>query len=219
MIGTMMTGNVFFIIIPNQKKTVAAMLDGRTPDAAWGLQAKQRSTHNNYLTLPVLLMMISNHYPMTFGHEHNWLIVAAVLIIGGVVRDWFNTRNAGGRGARVAWQWPAAAVLTLGLAVFVSAPWQGGQALDEAKMVDSAGAFAIVQTRCVACHAAKPTNPDFDKPPAGLVFDSLASVRANASRILAQAVTTKTMPLGNATGMTDLERRQLGAWIRAGQPD
>ncbi len=218
MIGTIMSANVFFIIIPNQKKTVAAMLAGKAPDAVWGMQAKQRSTHNNYLTLPVLLMMISNHYPMTFGHEYNWLIVAVVLIIGGVVRDWFNTRNAGGGGSRTAWQWPLATVLTVGLAVFVSVPWNV-ETLDEEKMVDADGAFAIVQTHCVSCHATEPINPDFDAPPGGVVFESVDHLRTHAVRILAQTVTSQAMPLGNTSEMTELERQQIGAWIRAGQPD
>jgi uncharacterized membrane protein len=216
-IGTMMAANVFFIIIPNQKKTVAALIAGETPDAIWGKQAKQRSLHNNYLTLPVLLMMISGHYPMTYGHEYSWLILAVVVILGGVIRDFFNTRNAGGRGLAIAWQWPLSALLVLGL-IWFSAPRIDESAVDE-EILSEIDAFAILQTRCLTCHAAKPSHEDFDKAPGGLKFDTLAEVRKATARILAQSVLSKNMPLGNITKMTDDERRRIGRWIRAGAPE
>jgi len=214
-IGTMMVANVFFIIIPKQKKTVAALIAGQTPDPVWGKQAKQRSLHNNYLTLPVLLMMISGHYPMTYGHEYAWVIFAVVVILGGVIRDFFNTYNAGGKGLAIAWQWPLSVLLVLGL-IWFSAP---ADSASDAEVIDETAAFAIVQTRCIACHADKPINPDFDKAPGGLKFDTLAEVRKATTRILAQAVLSKNMPLGNSTKMTEAERQQLGQWIRAGAPE
>jgi len=216
-IGTMMAANVFFIIIPNQKKTVAALIAGEVPDAVWGKQAKQRSLHNNYLTLPVLLMMVSGHYPMTYGHEYAWVIFAVVVILGGVIRDFFNTHNAGGKGLAIAWQWPLSALLVVGL-IWFSAPQIDDAASDE-EVIGETDALAIVQTRCIACHAAKPTNPDFEKAPGGLKFDTLADVRKASARILAQSVLSKNMPLGNLTKMTDAERKQLGRWIRAGAPE
>ncbi len=218
MLGTLMAANVFFIIIPNQKKTTAALTAGRTPDAAWGRQAKQRSTHNNYLTLPVLLMMISNHYPITYGHRWNWLIFAVILIVGGVVRHFFNTKSAGSRGGVLAWQWPVAAALVAGLVIF-TVPGNDRDRAGGQDIIGEAEAFAIVQVRCASCHGAAPTDADFEKAPGGVTFDTLAQIRAHATRILAQVVIAKAMPLANKTEMTEAERAKLGAWIRAGTPE
>ena len=215
-IGTMMAANVFFVIIPTQKKTVAALIAGEIPDAIWGKQAKQRSLHNNYLTLPVLLMMISGHYPMTYGHDYGWLIFAVVVILGGVIRDFFNTHNAGGKGLAIAWQWPLSALLVLGL-IWFTAPVIDSAGDEE--VIGETDAFAIVQTRCIACHSQTPSNPDFEKAPGGLKFDTLAEVRKATARILAQSVLSTSMPLGNTTKMTEVERKQLGRWIRAGAPE
>ena len=216
-IGTMMAANVFFIIIPNQKKTVAALMAGEPPDPAWGLQAKQRSTHNNYLTLPVLLMMVSSHYPMTYGHEQAWVIFAGVVILGGVIRDFFNTHNAGGSGMAIYWQWPFAALLVLGL-IWFSTP-ASVPAGEEEEVMSSTDALAILQTRCTICHSAKPTHADFKEAPGGMKFDTVAEVRTHRAKILAQAVLSKSMPLGNETKMTMDERYRLGLWIRSGAPD
>ncbi len=216
MIGGMMTGNVFFVIIPNQKKSVAALSAGETPDPALGEQAKQRSSHNNYLTLPVLLLMISNHYPMTFGHEWNWVIVIFILLIGGIARDFFNAHNGGASGFRIYWQWPVVLALTVGLIAFTDlAQPAPGELEDE---VTAAEALAIIQTRCISCHARKPSDEDIDKAPGGLKLETAAEVRRNSTKILAQAVLSKAMPLGNKTKMTAEERQKLGAWIRAGMP-
>jgi uncharacterized membrane protein len=217
MIGTMMTGNVFFIIIPNQKIVVEDLKNGRDPDPALGMQAKQRSTHNNYLTLPVLLMMISNHYPMLTGAEKGWMIVALILLIGGIVRHYFNSAHTGASGKALMWQWPVATLLMVGLILLVSI--RSGEEVAEEDVISAPQALAIIQTRCVACHTAKPTDPDFEEAPGGLKFDDVESVRKNATRILAQSVLSKAMPLANKTGMTMEERKQLGGWIRTGMPD
>ena len=216
-IGTMMAANVFFIIIPNQKKTVAALMAGNAPDAIWGKQAKQRSTHNNYLTLPVLLMMVSSHYPMTYGHDQAWIIFGGIVILGGVIRDFFNTHNAGGHGMAIYWQWPFATLLVLGL-IWFSSPVTGPIGEDE-EVISSTDALAIVQTRCITCHSAKPSHADFEKAPGGMKFDTLADIRTHSAKILAQAVLSKSMPLGNETKMTLDERKNLGLWIRSGVPD
>ena len=219
LVGTIMVGNVFFIIIPNQKKIVAAMQAGETPDPALGLAAKQRSTHNNYLTLPVLLMMLSNHYPMMYGHEHAWVFFGGVMVIGGIVRDFFNARNSGGTGKALVWQFPVSAALMLGLLMFSTyTPGAVDLAKDE-EVISGQEAFAIVQTRCAACHSARPTDPDFTKAPGGLMFDTPGQIPPHAPRILAQVVLTNVMPLGNKTEMTDVERARLGHWIRAGMPE
>ncbi|MEM7223335.1 MAG: urate hydroxylase PuuD [Pseudomonadota bacterium] len=217
-LGTIMAANVFFVIIPNQKKTVAAMTAGEEPDPALGLQAKQRSTHNNYLTLPVLLMMISNHYPIVYGHAYSWLIVAGVVLFGGIVRHFFNTKNAGGKGMAIAWQLPLAAVITL-CVIWFSGLRFGETELAADETVTAADALAIVQVRCTSCHSANPTDEGFEEAPGGLMLDTAEQLRANASRVLAQTVLTDTMPLGNMTEMTPEERARLGLWIRQGTPD
>ena len=209
-IATFMTGNVFLVIIPNQRIVVADLKAGRVPDAKYGQIAKLRSTHNNYLTLPVLFLMISNHYPMTFGHSHAWAIVGLVLLIGVVVRHWFNLHEAGIGGRQIAWQWPAAAALVAALVVLTA--WRPGGA--EVEVPDDATAMALIQTHCTSCHAARPSHEAFDAPPGDVALETAEAVRRVAPKVLAQAVMTKAMPLGNETEMTDAERAVLGAWLR-----
>ncbi|MCI4663810.1 MAG: urate hydroxylase PuuD [Neomegalonema sp.] len=216
MIATMMSGNVFFVIIPNQRVVVADLKAGRTPDARYGQIAKLRSTHNNYLTLPVFFLMISNHYPMTFGHAHSWVFVIGVLALGGVVRNWFNLHEAGKEGVAVAWQWPTAALLAAGLMTF--SEWRP-DAPSGVKAPSGAEAMAILTTHCVSCHAARPAQPGFAEAPGGVRLETVAEARRHAARIAAQAVATKAMPLGNKTGMTPEERAKLGAWLAAGAPE
>ena len=213
MLGTIMAANVFRVIIPNQKLAVAAMLAGERPEARLGIEAKQRSLHNNYITLPVLFVMISNHYPATFGQPYNWAILAALAAIGIGVRHFFNLRN---RGRTAPWILGAAALAMVALAVVATprAPETETGAGGEA--VPFRSVAAIVKTRCAACHSAKPRYPGFDAPPKGVVFDRAGDIRAQAARIYAQAVASETMPLGNATGMTADERATLGRWIGQG---
>jgi uncharacterized membrane protein len=209
MMGTIMAWNVFFVIMPSQRKLVEAKEKGEAPDPVYGLRGKQRSVHNNYFTLPVLFIMISNHYPMTFGHEHAWLVLVAALLIAAYVRHFFNLRHQG----RTVWAIPVTAALaTLALAVAVAPARQA------AAPFTFAGVQRIVAERCATCHAAKPTQPGFHEPPKGVALDTPALIVANAQRINEQAVLTKAMPIGNLTGMTDAERATLGAWIVAGAP-
>ncbi len=214
MLGTLMAANVFAVIIPSQREMVDAMEAGREPDAARGKDAARRSLHNNYMTLPVLFIMVSNHFPTTFATEANWAILAAIVLAGAGIRHWFNLR---GQGQRNVYLLPAAAVILLGLA-FVTYPDDGGldDLLPADAVVTGEEAFAIVQARCVACHAADPTQPGFDEPPKGLAFATVDDVRARADDVRRQAVDTDFMPLGNITGMTDLERAKLGRWIDQG---
>jgi uncharacterized membrane protein len=162
-------------------------------------------------------MMISNHYPMTFGHEWNWGIVALVLALGVVVRDWFNRHEAGEHGVGVQWQWPVSAALAAGLIAFST--WKPSGEIVVADTVTTPQALAIVQTRCVSCHSATPADEGFDEAPGGVMFDTAEQLRSHARKVMAQAVLTEAMPLGNLTEMTDEERARLGAWIRAGMPD
>lgn len=211
-VGTAMVANVFFVIIPNQKKVVAAMLAGQAPDARLGLQAKQRSLHNNYMTLPVLLIMISNHYPMITGSRINWLVLAALSLSGIMIRHVFNLRHKGELNGLLAFG--AVLVFVATMAIAISVQHQSDTA--PAAAVPYAAARAIVDKHCVMCHSAHPSHVGVATAPQGLDFTDDATVKRNASRILLQAVTTKAMPLGNETGMTDAERAALGAWLRAG---
>lgn len=222
MIGTIMTGNVFFVIIPNQKIVVSDLKQGKSPNPEFGAIAKLRSTHNNYLTLPVLFLMISNHYPMTYTHAFNWVVVALILPIGAIVRHYFNAHDRGEHGAAMRWQWPAAAMLLLALMVFVAwrpssneAPATPGisaeQTDEDANDPVDQQAFAIIQTRCAVCHTASPS--DFvTAAPAGIMYDSPALVHQYAAQIRAQTVDAHAMPPGNLTEMTDEERALIDAW-------
>jgi uncharacterized membrane protein len=209
MIGSMMVGNVFFVIIPVQKKMVGAMLAGETPDGKMGKQGLQRSRHNNYLTLPVLLIMISNHFPTTFGHSYHWLILGALSVIGIVVKHYFNLRH---QGNPPNWLLPSAALATVAVLI-LSGPWMRETTLT-AQMVSDNQAISIVQRRCTSCHAAMPTQPGFTAPPKGVILETVAHLRQYAAQVQAQAVTSNIMPLANLTGMTQDERNQLGGWLQ-----
>jgi uncharacterized membrane protein len=211
LIGSIMAANVFMVIIPNQKKIAQALMRGETPDPALGAAGKQRSVHNTYLTLPVLLMMVSAHYPMVSGHPQAWLLVALVLVIGAAVRHGFVCHEAGQPLARFAWA-PGLAGLALAGALVMTAP--GGEAAPSVAVAD-AEALAIVQNHCVACHAAEPSHESFDAAPNGVIIEGTADLRRYAAVIRQQVVSAKTMPLGNETGMTEAERQQLGAWLAA----
>lgn len=216
-IATIMSANVFLVIIPNQRIVVADLKAGRAPDARYGKIAKLRSTHNNYLTLPVILMMISNHYPIAFGHPHSWVLIAMILVIGAAIRDWFNGHDKALAGRAMRWQWPTAILLSICMMWFSS--WRPDQtAAMQTTEVSPSMAMAVLATHCTACHAANPSHDGFDEAPGGVMLEEIADIRAHASKVLAQAVLSKAMPLGNETEMTQEERAQLGAWLRAGAP-
>ena len=172
----------------------------------------RRSLHNNYLTLPVLLLMVGAHYPLLFAGQAawGWLVIALILLIGGVVRHFFNTWHTGVRGFSLLWQWPLATLLGIALVIFLSTR----QAIPLTEPISDGRALTIIQTHCVACHAATPSHTGFKNPPAGLILDNLQTVMLAAERVMAQAVLSTAMPLGNATEMTDSERAELGAWLR-----
>ena len=167
--------------------------------------------HNNYLTLPVLFVMVSSHFPQTYGSTWGWAILAALFIVGVLVRHWFNLRNEGRRNA---WLLPAAA---LGLVLLGVATAPRGAPRDNA-----AAAFAevrvVIAHRCAPCHSSAPTYPGIPSAPAGVMFDTPDQMRARAARIAERAVAQQTMPLGNVTGITPDERALLGRWVRAGAP-
>jgi uncharacterized membrane protein len=208
--GTIMAVNVFGIIVPNQQKIVASLMAGEAPDPRLGAIGKQRSVHNNYLTLPVLLMMVSNHYPMLAGHPDSWLIVALIIVVGASVRHFLNRHDAGDPLAKIAWALPVAAVALAG-AIWLTAP-RTDPALAGLTVSDSQ-ALAIVGKHCVMCHSVHPTHVGIDQPPKEITFGSVDDLHAHAVQILAQAVNSTAMPLGNETGMTTAERQQLGAFL------
>lgn len=214
-IGTIMVANVFFVIIPAQKTMVSAMTRGEEPDPAPGQAALQRSLHNNYLTLPVLFIMISHHYPQTFGSQWNGIILLALAVGSALIRHYFNLRN---RGSKKPWILPIAAVLMLMpwlLSAFKpaeSVTTSTNQAIDVPKLWR---VLQIVDERCVTCHANRPEFPGFSLPPKGLVLESEESLRKAASAVYQQSVQTQIMPLGNVTKMTEEEREILGRWLRA----
>jgi uncharacterized membrane protein len=209
-VGTIMAVNVFGIIIPNQRKIVASLIAGEKPDPRLGAIGKQRSVHNNYLTLPVLLMMVSNHYPMLSSHPQSWLIVALIIVMGASVRHFLNRHDAGDPFLKIGWALPVAAV-ALGAAIFMTAPRENaamaGLSVSEGEVLN------IVGKHCVMCHSAHPSHEGFDAPPKDVVLGSIDDIRKHAAQIMVQAVNGDTMPLGNETGMTREERDKLGAFL------
>lgn len=211
-IGTVMAANVLMIIIPNQRKVVAALKAGQAPDPALGKMGKQRSLHNNYMTLPLLFIMISHHYPMTFGAHRPWLVLAIIGAMGVAIRHVFNLRHKG-RDPRAT----MALALVLLLAAMGYIAWEkSGQAQAGGGALAYADVQPIFAKHCVGCHSAHPTNPAFPSPPLGVLLDSADHAAAVAPRIKAVAVDSQVMPLGNLTGITDAERARLGQWIAGG---
>jgi len=193
---------------------VAALLAGDTPDPALGQAAKLRSLHNNYLTLPVIFIMISNHYPLTFAGPWNWLILTIVLIIGAAIRHFFNQRHKGE--ASPWWCW---AVAGAGLAAMIWLSAQPAVMVSEAEAdIDMAEVGYVIASRCSMCHAIEPLWPGVGSPPKGVVLETQAQIRSYAQAIGLQAVHTRAMPPGNVTDIADEERRILAAWIAAGAP-
>ena len=212
LIGTIMSANVFRIIIPNQTKAVAAMKAGRVPDPALGKQAKQRSLHNNYLTLPVVFLMISNHYPLAFGTRYSWVIVAVVLVVGAVIRHFFNSRHAGKPSPW--WTWGVAAAGVAAIVALSAAGTRTGtdSASAEPVTVEFAQVEEVVLSRCSMCHAAQPVWEGIGAPPRGVTLDSAEAIARHASQIRVWAALSDAMPPGNVTGITPEERRLLAVW-------
>jgi uncharacterized membrane protein len=213
LIGTIMVANVFFVIIPNQEKVVAALLAGREPDPALGEQAKQRSMHNNYLTLPVLFLMISNHYPLAFGTGHVPAIVALVLVVGAMIRHFFNSRHAGK--PTPWWTW-GVAVAGVAAIIWLSALGPNADAVasaaNAAQPVEFAQAEEVVISRCSMCHAETPAWEGLATAPRGVRLETPEDITRHAGQIRMQAVLSNAMPPGNITMITPEERQVLAAW-------
>ncbi|MGR3723045.1 urate hydroxylase PuuD [Abyssibius alkaniclasticus] len=218
--ATIMSANVFMVIIPNQKIVVADLKAGRVPDAKYGKIAKLRSTHNNYLTLPVLFLMLSNHYPLAFATQYNWIIASLVFLIGVTIRHYFNSVHA--RKGKPNWTWALAAILFIIIAWLSTVPAVlGGDeraALPERaqRMVAAAGfedVSDIVLGRCSMCHSATPAWEGMLWPPKGVMLETEAQIALRAREIYLQAGRSHAMPPANITYMSDEERQQIVAWF------
>jgi uncharacterized membrane protein len=210
-IGTIMVANVLFVIIPGQKKMLAQIRAGEQPDPRPGQLGKIRSVHNTYLTLPVLFIMISNHYPMTYQNANGWLVLAAIAVAGVLVRYFFVLTHK----QKFVVGLPIAAVALLVVTAIAIAPRASAPAAN-APVVPFTEVDAIVTQRCAVCHAAHPTQDGFPIAPAGVLLDTPANIASNAARIKVQAIDSHAMPLGNITHMTDAERVTVGTWIEQG---
>jgi len=209
-IGTIMAGNVFFGIMPSQRALVKAVEAGTAPDPAYGLNAKVRSTHNTYTTLPILFIMISNHYPMTFNHSANWLVLMAIVLITAAVRQYFVLRHFGKQKPLIL---VASVVATIMLAVAIAPRATEITAEQKNQIVTDAEITQIIAQRCGSCHAEQPTDDIFTIAPAGVIFSDIASIKQWAPRIKARVVDAKDMPFMNKTDMTDQERLKLALWL------
>ena len=223
--ATIMTANVFFIIMPNQRIVVGDLKAGRVPDAKYGRIAKLRSTHNNYLTLPVIFLMLSNHYPLAFATQYNWIIAALVFLMGVTIRHYFNSLHA--RSGNPHWTWGIAAILFIVIMWLSTAPLRQAD-IEEAEtqaMTSAQEVFAnaarfdeveeIVLSRCSMCHAREPVWPGIRRAPKHVLLETSAEIARYAAPIYLQAGVTHAMPPGNVSWMEEDERRAIIAWYRA----
>ena len=213
-IGTIMVANVMMVIIPGQRRLVAMVETGAKPDPALVQRGLRRSTHNNYLTFPVLLIMISSHYPMLYSGE-DWIVILPALIAGSVmVRHFLNLRNRG----TYRWGWAGAAILLVLGAIGASLPLRQQLSANATTEVDFAQVRTVLNVHCVGCHAAQPTDALFKQPPLGFVMDSDALIYANVADIYHRTVIDRSMPFNNQTGMTDSERELVARWAQSKLP-
>ena len=215
-LGTIMALNVFRVIIPSQKNMVNAALNNQKPDLSMGINAKRRSIHNNYITLPVLFIMISAHYPFTYGHKYNWLILASISIIGVLVRYYFNLRN---KKQYKPWILPVAAVGMLILIFYTTLPRIFSNQKNLTSSLEQISFIEInniIKYRCGVCHTKNPTFEGFDDPPLGIVFDTPDDILKNIDKIKSQVIDSDIMPPGNLTGITETEKVKINLWINQG---
>ena len=216
LIGTCMAGNVYHIIMPGQRYLVKEVEAGRISDPAVGLKAKLCSIHNNYATLPIIFIMLSNHFSQTYTHQYGWLVLIALIVIGMWIRHYFNLKHR---------HINKPSVLISGIAAFFAlmlaiAPWSSFEAAKKAAnaenviQVSDQQAWAIVEAHCTECHSATPTSAMFTSAPLGLALDSIEAVQKQADKVYARAVVNKDMPLANMNNMTPEQREILGLWIK-----
>ena len=234
LIGTIMAGNVFFNIMPNQRKMVAAVADKKDIDPNWGASAKLRSVHNNYFTLPLLFIMISNHYPMTYQHPQNWLVLIAIMAAAAWIRHFFNLRHVGTTKPGIL---VSGAVAMLAIALWVSWPQSpshtSNEGHEDVSLVDEVGkkvtannavaqassevsnerVVSLITTHCVGCHSRTPTDDIFKVAPLGVVLDTWEDIERFAPQVVRRTTVTKDMPFLNKTKMTDEERQEIARWF------
>ncbi len=211
-LGTLMTGNVWFVIVPSQRELVAATMAGREQNAAISLRAKERSIHNNYMTFPLLFMMVSNHFPSTYGGRHAWIVLFVISIGGALVRHLMNIRFH-----YTGW-FPVAAFVVLAsvLSLFFLTRPEHHESSGSGEKIAFHTVQGVMHDRCLQCHSAHPTDDTWKTAPAGVMFDSPEQVKRLAPRIKERAVISRTMPLANKTGITQSERDLIGDWIDQG---
>lgn len=209
-IGTVMVANVFFVIIPAQKEMVSAVKEGREPHPSYGANGLLRSRHNNYLTLPVLFTMISSHFPSSYGHPQNWLVLVLIAIAGIVARHYFNVRHLK---RSAIWLLPAAFCVFIGTMWFV-APDKISQTAGQVAVSDNR-MLEIIQARCASCHSEVPTQPGFATAPKNVVLQKIEQVRQHKTMIYQTTIVSQVMPLANLTAITDSERNQIRQWVEA----
>lgn len=209
MIGSIMVANVFFVIIPSQKAMVKAAKKGELPNPQRGKNALFRSIHNNYFTLPVLFVMVSNHFPSTFGNKYQWIVLASISIGSAGIKHWLNLRE---QGKLSVWILPASVIILLAVA-YVTAPQPSTTKCNE---IGFTQVNAIIQQRCINCHSSKPTDDVFTVAPNGVKYDTPLEIVAKKELILQRVVLTKTMPQNNKTNMTLEEREIIRCWIEQG---
>ena len=210
LLATIMAGNVANVIIPGQRALVRAIEEGRAPDPANAIRAKQRSVHNTYFTLPAIFTMISGHYAGLHGNRLAWIALVLIVVAGALIRVWFVQRHKGSASSVVL----AVGLLALAAAAFLVAPHVAPQ--QNSRQVSFLQVQQVIVQRCVSCHADKPAQPGFAAAPKGVMFETREQIIRHAADIYRQSVSTRVMPLGNLTAMTDDERALIDAWFRAG---
>lgn len=222
--ATIMSANVIFIIIPNQKIVVADLIAGRTPDAKYGVIAKQRSTHNNYLTLPVIFLMLSNHYPLAFATKYNWIIASLVFLMGVTIRHYFNSKHA--RTSNPTWTWLATALLFVAIMWLSTEPKMLDKSSKNSALSTSEQKFAsnknfveivdLTQNKCSMCHSVEPSWEGIHRPPKNVAFDNEFQIAKHAMKIYMHAGISRAMPPPNASkfgiALNDNERRMIEVW-------
>ncbi|NIB40937.1 urate hydroxylase PuuD [Pseudomaricurvus alkylphenolicus] len=217
-IGTIMAGNVFSTIMPGQRALVEAVEKGEAPDSSWAMKAKLRSTHNTYTTLPLIFIMISNHYPMTYNHGYNWLVLMIIFAITAAIRVFFVARHTGKQNPALL---VGAGLATIALAVMIAPKSVTPPAGHEHSVsnVDVTKVETILTARCGTCHSSAPTDDMFTTPPGGVTFDNMTAMKQWAPRIKARTVDSTDMPFMNKTHMTDEERQYIALWVAQGAPE
>jgi uncharacterized membrane protein len=212
MLGTIMAANVFFVIMPGQREMVKAKAEGRIPDPIHSANGKQRSVHNTYFTMPVLFVMISNHYALFTNHKYNWVILMAIALAGVCIRLFFTYKH---RGVKLP-QLIGIALVLLGLVFWYLRPAPAPVRAEGQPAMPFSKVSVIIEQKCAVCHMQQPSFAGFAAAPKNILFDSKAAIKQNAQTLHQQTVVLKAMPLGNLTNITDAERALIDAWFTSG---